>query len=201
MKRGSFLMLAGALLLLLAAILTTYNLYEDKRAGDISAEVAAILREEISETKQEEMPVIADYEVVPEMEMPAFEIDGEQYIGILSIPELELELPVMKECSEIRLKKAPCAYAGSAYQNDLVIVGHNYRKHFSGLKTLESGAQIYFTDADGNVFRYEIGWTEVLDAEDVEEMLDAKEWDMTLFTCTYGGSNRYAVRCIHVEET
>ena len=36
----------------------------------------------------------------------------------------------------------------------------------------------------------------VLNPKDGEEMTDATDWDMTLFTCTYGGRERYALRCI-----
>ena len=58
------------------------------------------------------------------------------------------------------------------------------------------GNEIFFTDIEGNIFYYEAAWLDVLAPKQVEEMTDATDWDMTLFTCTYGGRERYALRCI-----
>ena len=57
------------------------------------------------------------------------------------------------------------------------------------------GEIITFTDMDGNVFFYEVAEIEILDPYAKEEMLSG-EWDLTLFTCTYGGQERVTVRCI-----
>ena len=50
------------------------------------------------------------------------------------------------------------------------------------------------TDADGNLFRYEIAGLETLSPTAVSEMT-ASGWELTLFTCTLGGQARLAVRC------
>ena len=42
----------------------------------------------------EEPGEVPDYVLFPDMEMPTIEVDGHDYIGTLSIPELGLELPV-----------------------------------------------------------------------------------------------------------
>ena len=79
----------------------------------------------------------------------------------------------------------------------MIIVGHNYRSHFSKLKTLEPGTEIYFTDAEGNQFAYTLEWVEIIEETDVEAMsAGSEEWDLTLFTCTYGGKERYTLRCV-----
>ena len=62
-------------------------------------------------------------------EMTVVEIDGYGYVGVLTIPTLELELPVMSEWDAARLKIAPCRYSGSTKTRDLVIAGHNYTTH------------------------------------------------------------------------
>ena len=46
----------------------------------------------------------------------------------------------------------------------------------------------------GIVFHYEVAAVEVLKSTAVEEM-KAGDWDLTLFTCTYGGKSRCALRC------
>ena len=47
---------------------------------------------------------------------------------------------------------------------------------------------------DGLATRYEVTATEVLNPTAVEDMTSG-EYDLTLFTCTYGGENRITVRC------
>ena len=93
-------------------------------------------------------------------------IDGIKYIGVLEVPELSLQLPVMSHWSLAGLKIAPGRYKGSVYKRNIIFAGHNYRSHFSRLKTLDIGSKIWFIDVD-----------------------------MTLITCTYGGQNRMALRC------
>jgi len=140
-----------------------------------------------------------DYILNPNMNMPVMQIDGEAYIGLVEIPALGLKLPVMDEWSYPRLKKSPCRYAGSAYQNNLVISAHNYESHFGRLKELNEGSRISFTDSDGNRFLYEVVLVETLMPTDIKEMTSG-EFDLTLFTCTVGGQYRVTVRCDRVDE-
>ena len=137
---------------------------------------------------------IPDYILNPKMEMPVTKANGQSYIGVLEIPALGVTLPVISEWTYARLKKAPCRYAGSAYTDDLVIAAHNYREHFGKLKQLDPGSRVIFTDAVGNRFEYRVVLTETLMPDDVEEMKSG-EFDLSLFTCTVGGSYRVTVRC------
>ena len=137
---------------------------------------------------------IPDYVLNPKMEMPVLESNGQKYIGVLRIPALDLELPVISEWTYKRFKLAPCRYFGSAYQNNLVIAAHNYDRHFGRLVDLREGDYISFTDADGNRFAYEVVCKETLNPRDVDEMTSG-EFDLTLFTCTVGGSYRVTIRC------
>ena len=81
----------------------------------------------------------------------------------------------------------------------MVVCAHNYAKHFSPIKWLTEGAQVYFTDMDGMRWTYEVSYVENLQPTQIEEMTEkteeSDEWDLTLFTCTTGGSARCAVRC------
>ena len=58
--------------------------------------------------------VIPDYLIDPRVSMPTAEVEGYDYIGVLSIPVLDLELPVMDSWSYPQLKLSPCRYEGSA---------------------------------------------------------------------------------------
>ena len=200
-KSGTLWMIIGGLLMSAALFLSIYNIYEDEKAEESAKEVAVQLSEKMDESIEQKISDkldVPDYVRYPEIEMPMIEIDGESYIGFLEIPELNLSLPVIAgEWSEAKLKKAPCLYEGSVYMDDMIIAGHNYRSHFSPLKKLKEGTEIYFIDAEGNVFPYVLAWTEVIEEYDVHKMQSkTEEWDLTLFTCTYGGRERYTLRCI-----
>ena len=132
-----------------------------------------------------------------DLKMKEVIINGYAYIGYLSIPELELELPVMADWDYKRLRRAPCRYMGSVRGEDLVIMAHNYATHFGNLSKLAEGDRVLFTDMDGNVTVYEVVAHDILDPQAVEEMTSG-DFDLTLFTCTYGGANRVTVYCQQV---
>lgn len=164
----------------------------DNHGRAISAAKAAMHRRETMKARiLEAMP---DYERYPDMEMPVTKIKGEYYIGVLDIPGQRISLPVMTDWSYSKLKVSPCRYSGSVYSGDIVISGHNYWRHFSKIKRMTAGEALVFTDVDGNVFNYEVSEIQILKPTAVEEMKSG-DWDLTLFTCTSGGSSRFAVRC------
>ena len=104
---------------------------------------------------------IPDYILNPNMAMPLIEVEGDKYIGTLYFPSLQIELRVMSSWSYPNLKKAPCLYSGSVYTGNAVIAAHNYTSHFGQLMRLAPADAVYFTDADGNVFSYEVVVQEV----------------------------------------
>ena len=115
-------------------------------------------------------------------------------LGILSIPVLELELPVLADWSYAKLKVAPCHYFGSYYGTDFVIAAHNYQTHFGRLPELQPGDLILFTDVSGGVHGYEVVLSETLPGNATEAMI-ASGFDLSLYTCTPGGASRVTVRC------
>ena len=194
-------MLGGLLLLAAALFLTGYNLWDEQRAGDAAAailEQMAALQGRAQEGMDSAGQMRPEDLPSPDKEMPVVTIDGEDYIGVLEFPELDLTLPVISEWSTSKLKTAPCRYTGSAYRDNLVIAGHNYRTHFGKLQNLSMGDSVVFYDVDGNRFAYEVAQVEELGATAIEEMVTG-DWDLTLFTCTLSGQTRFTVRCIRSE--
>lgn len=198
-KAGKLLMTIGLLLIAAAFLLMVYNIWESKKAENMSEEILNQIKDEqdenVSSDDADEKPL---YEIYPDMEMPVLTIDGVDYIGILTVPSLGLELPVAGNWSYPNLRRSPCRYKGSAYSNDMIIAGHNYSRHFGGLKNLAIGEEISFRDVDGHIFQYQVDDIETIPGTAVEDM-DAGEWDMTLFTCTYRGKSRVTIRCRKLE--
>ena len=217
---GVMCVLTGILCLMAAAGLVINNQNEAEQAaqfsGDILVEVqnviqqsptASVLEIEPAETvslklPQEQSPDLQAEEEIAEpdpelQEMVTIQVDGVDCIGILSIPVLRLELPVLSDWSYEKLKMAPCVYYGSCFEPDFVIAGHNYQGHFYNLSQLRPKDLVFFTDASGNVYQYEVVLLETLSPEATEAMITSG-FDLSLYTCTPGGGNRVTVRCMAV---
>ena len=175
---GRRLMALGAVLILCALGLTAYNHWDDRRAQ----RQAARMQEELKAAEPAERG--AD----------TLTLDGAEWLGWLSIPSLELELPVQAEWSYPALKTSPCRYAGTP-EAGLVIAAHNYEQHFARLNLLTAGDAVEFTDVSGTAHRYTVMQVETLAPTAVEEMIGG-DWNLTLFTCTYSGQARVTVRCV-----
>lgn len=193
-------MVAGAVLVLAALSLFCWNQWEDHKAGESAEKILSQVMEQLETPETIHEPEEeTDYPDPYDPAMTETEIDGFAYVGYLSIPALELKLPVMSEWDYTRLKIAPCRYAGSTKTDDLVICAHNYARHFGPIRNLASGDTIYFTDMDGKVWKYAVAVVDVLAPTDIEDMTSG-DYDLTLFTCTYGGASRITVRCERMKE-
>ncbi len=191
-KFGILCMSLGAVLIVAALALFLMNQLEDKKAGVQAEEVVHELEETIEETLED-----GSKEHLPDPYDPTMtekEIDGHMYVGYLFIPALNRKLPVMSDWSYPKLRISPCRYTGSTKTDDMVVMAHNYARHFGQIKNLLAGDVVYFTDMDGIVTQYEVVMIDTLTPTDVEEMT-AGDYDLTLFTCTYGGQSRVTVRC------
>lgn len=205
-KFGTLFMVMGAALIVAALSLFIYNEREAAEAEQASVEllpqvVSEIerIREEAPQEVTEEVPNTPVELLDPsDLVMTEVEIGGYPYIGYLSIPELELELPIMSEWSYSRLRVSPCRYTGTVRGEDLVLLAHNYANHFGRLSELSEGDSVVFTDMDGEIYAYEVVGMDILDPTAVEEMT-AGDYDLTLFTCTYGGKSRVTVYCDRVK--
>src|SRR5699024_5515122 len=116
-------------------------------------------------------------------------VDGYDYIGVIEIPKLAIELPIMAEWDYPRLRIAPSRHYGSTRTNDLVIAAHNYSSHFGKLDTLTIGDEISITEADGRVVHYELEKMQIMEPTRVEEVLNS-DYDLALYTCTLEGITR-----------
>lgn len=120
-KQGKMCVGFGLLLLAAALFLTVYNFWSDAMASVSSNTALEYLKPDNKEhtgvapagtsvRRDFGGSVPSDYVLNPEMDMPEKEVDGQRYIGVLRIPVLSLELPVISEWSYSGLKESPCRY-------------------------------------------------------------------------------------------
>ncbi len=202
MRRSSkTLITVGTVLILAAASLTLYNVWDAYRAGKAAQAIEEELTAAIdhNETKAENTVTEST-----EREMDVVTLDGVDYIGTITIPVAGLVLPVQYNYTFDALRNSPCRYYGSYMTNDLVICAHNSSKHFGPIRWLEAGDDIYLRTVDGAEIHYTVKGLETLQPEEVDRMTSTKDetlgsWDLTLFTCYIGGQTRCAVRCARAD--
>ena len=143
-----------------------------------------------------------DTDSTPQSETADIVIGNAAYCGFLTLPSLNLELPVMSSWSYPNLRLAPCRYSGSVESNDLVIAAHNYSSHFGRIGELTNGSQFSFTDANGVQHPYIVSFIEVIEGQDVEQMFSGQSvnWDLTLYTCTLSSQSRVTIRAYRLDK-
>ena len=197
-KVGLCFLFLGVLLLCGSLSLYLSTQQEDHHAQDESVKVLPKLIEEIPEEPdpqiQAERLIPMEFREPESFEMTEVTIDGYGYIGYISIPSLELNLPVMGSWDYTRLQIAPCRYHGSINGEDLVLMAHNYVSHFGRISELQPGDTVCFTDMDGISTWYQVVVKDLLASDAVDEMKSG-ESDLTLFTCNYSGRSRITVHC------
>lgn len=182
----------GLIFFLFSVILFFYNKYDDMKAGRRSEEIVDILNKSVNDLEK------IDYseDEIRNISMPVVKIGNYNIIGKIVIDKLDLELPIIEDWDYTKLKVSPCRFNGSVYENNMVIAGHNYNKHFGRLYELNKNDVIKFVDVEGRLFVYELLQQEVLDPTKVEKFVDNSNhsWDLTLFTCNLNGNLRNTFR-------
>lgn len=210
---GICIVILGLFLVIGAAGLTLWNIHTDNSAGEVNREVLERIAEAIPPPAEEDeiapaediLPGIFTPDFTPQQvkeETPELEkviVDGREYIGVLSIPRLGLELSILTECDDKTVDAAPGRWVGTPYREGFVIGGHNYRSHLGKIDRLREGDSITFTDLTGKVFSYEVVGQEILEAYQGDILAD-DEWGLSLFTCTLAGNRRIVVRCTSLDE-
>ena len=217
-RRGILLLVLGAVMIL--AGFGLYGIYErqDSMAGQ-NAEI--LLREldyeirfnssfavpgespaESPPSSEDEVPADREKPEIPnrtpnEKEMPIRTLSGYDLIGVLRVPSVGIELPVLETWSNPLLNVAPCRYSGSLEDRDLILLGHDYKSHLQPLRKVAVGDEVQFTDVNGTVYNYFVETIEQIHESEPE--LLASEHPLIIFTCTRDGEYRIVVRCREAE--
>ncbi|HLS09759.1 class D sortase [Lentibacillus sp.] len=128
-------------------------------------------------------------------------------VGILTIPRLEADLPIVEGTDEDELEKGVGHYHGTAYprQNDQIVLSGHRDTVFRRMGELELGDILTVQLSYGD-FSYEIVETEVVDAEDRTVISPtAPKEVLTVTTCypfSYIGNapDRYIITALPVDD-
>lgn len=191
----------GCCFILAAAALMLYNRGESAQAGEeadaLSAQMLKMLEssEQSADSRNVDDPALGLLEVEDTEEIATMQVGEYAVCGVISIPSIAVELAVIDGWSYPKLKVSANRFYGTP-DKQMMIMAHNYDRHFGRLNKLAPGDKVQFTDTQGVVHRYEVSATTLLATSQLKEIVAGEDWDLTLFTCTYGGANRVVVRCL-----
>ncbi len=192
---GRLLMILGFVMLITATVIYAGFDRVDNQAG----ETAEVIREALDDARESDRASeSAEYVPAAAGEMPQKTLMGYALIGNITIPSVGIDLPVLNDWSYDLLKISPCRYSGSIEDGNLIILGHNYKSHFTPLKKVKVGDSVRFTDVNGFEYKYYVDKTETLHKTQLDE-LTMTGYDLTLFTCTADGQSRFAARCTRAD--
>lgn len=149
-----------------------------------------------------------DFSQVEENEENQIELEykGYKVIGIVKIPKIEIEYPILEigdidpESAKIPMKLSIIKYWGENVNDygNLSIAGHNNYDGtmFGKTKKLQIGDIVEMTDLTGQTITYSIYDIFVTDPNDVNILLPKEEKirEVTLITCTNGNKERLILK-------
>lgn len=154
--------------------------------------------EEVAQTQTVQTEKTVD---IPE-EQKSVASDGTVYytIGVINIPSINVNYPILSTYSDALLKISPCKFHGPNPNEvgNLCIAGHNYKnsKFFSKVPNLKNGDKIDITDLSGKTITYVVYDKFIVNPDELEctSQLTEGRRELTLITCTNDNKQRYIIK-------
>ena len=129
------------------------------------------------------------------------QIQGHKVVGIIKIPKIELEYPILETTSKETLNLSITKFWGNEINEigNVTLAGHNNLNGtmFGKTKKLEVGDVIELTDIQNVTLKYKVFKIYVIDPNDISCILPEQEGtrEVTLITCTNDSKQRVIVKC------
>lgn len=187
------------LLVIIAIVLTTLVIKKHINGQKVEEKTQSILESiTMQETDNEEFDIIQEIDA---------EIDGYSVVGIIKIPKIEIEYPILEKTNKESLKLSITKFWGDKInqKGNVVLAGHNNfnKKFFGRLNKLEIGDIIELTDKQRVTVKYSVFKIYKVDPNDITCIMpvDENSREVTLITCTNGKKERLIVKAREIVET
>lgn len=133
------------------------------------------------------------------------QMNGYKVVGIIRIPKIELEYPILEKTTIDSLNVSITKFWGNELNEigNVAIAGHNNLNGtmFGKTKKLEVGDIIEITDIQNITLKYEVFKKYVTDPNDISCIKAEEEGtrEITLITCTNGRSNRLILKAREIK--
>lgn len=127
-------------------------------------------------------------------------IQGHKVVGIIKIPELNIEYPILENTNKETLNLSITKFWGNRINEigNVTLAGHNNLNGtmFGKIKKMQEGDIIELTDIQNVTLKYQVFKVYVIDPNDITCILPEQEnvREITLITCTNGNKNRLIVK-------
>ena len=204
------LLILSAVLIVLAVVFAVENVVEahvaDRRAQQLLEETKLMFEplpeDETSDPAQGEDPTsgmtIEEIRGTEPQEPETTFWDENHVDGMLGLPDLGIELPILTEYKVENLRITGCIFYGTGgdHPDQMVVAAHNYKNHFGRIDELAIGATVTWCSTGNWVeTTYRVAEIVEIDADAPQDLLKG-EWDITLLTCNFDNSKRILVRCV-----
>lgn len=133
------------------------------------------------------------------------EIDGHKVVGIIKIPSIDIEYPILDETNATTLNLSITKFWGNEINEigNVTLAGHNNLNGtmFGKIKKLKVGDKIELTDVQNITLEYEVYKTYIIDPNDISCIKTDQDntRELTLITCSNGRKNRLIVKAREVQ--
>ena len=127
-------------------------------------------------------------------DMPALEVEGENFVGIVDVPAYSVSLPVKSAWDKWDVLKYPCRYEGSIYEENLIIGGCDNEGQFDFLENISIGDSVFITDVTGARYSYAVSDIKDIKKASKDEFYNF-EYDVLLFSKKTFGKGYTVAAC------
>lgn len=199
MKKITVYKIILILLIITAIILTALVIKKNVENSKIEHQAQTVLAEikNKQENNTEEIDVIQEIDA---------EIEGYKVIGIIKIPKINIEYPILEKTDKTSLNLSITKFWGEKInqKGNVVLAGHNNlnNKMFGKIDKLENGDIIELTDSQMVTVKYQVFKTYIIDPNDITCILPEDETtrEVTLITCTNGNKERFIVKAREIKD-
>ena len=177
---------------IIVAFLVVRKFYRGYKAENKTQEVLANIKEDLDSQESSIEKIDA-------------ELGGYKVIGIIKIPKIGLEYPILEKTNVESLNISVTKFWGNDINEigNVTIAGHNTLAGamFGKLKKLEVGDIIELTDKQNITLKYKIFQKDIIDPNDISIILPIEEGtrEVTLITCENGKANRRIVKAREIK--
>ena len=181
------------MLVITALVLAIFIIKKYIEGNKIENNIQSVLQE----IKKEKQSNPNQIDVIKEIDE---EIEGYKVVGIINIPKINIEYPILEKTNKESLKLSITKFWGEKInqKGNVVLAGHNNlnNKMFGKIDRLENGDIIELTDSQMVTVKYQVFDKYVIDPNDIDCIfpIDENTREVTLITCTNRDKNRLVVK-------
>lgn len=193
MKKITVYRIILVILVITALVLVVFVIKKNVESNKIENNTQSVLQE----IKKEKESNPNDIDVIQEIDQ---EIEGYKVVGIINIPKINIEYPILEKTNKESLKLSITKFYGEKINQigNVVLAGHNNlnNKMFGKMDKLENGDIIELTDSQMVTIKYEVFDKYIIDPNDISCIypVDENSREVTLITCTNRDKNRLIVK-------